>query len=114
MGYTAGLLKHRIVVQNRKQAVSSDFGLDASGIEWDDTVCLWAAVDWQKGKSALREGAIDAYGVILVRTRWTDQITMRSRIVWENQTYQILPETFHPDKMQNTLQFLAQAIINDK
>lgn len=114
MGYSAGLLKHRILVQNRRQAVASEFGLDASGIGWDDTVCLWASVDWQKGKSALKEGAIDAYGVIMVRTRWTDQITMRSRIVWEGQTYQILPDTFHAEKQANTLQFLAQLIINDK
>lgn len=111
MAYSSGLLKKRIAVLNRKAAVAGDFGLDSAGVEWVETVCLWAAVDWSKGVRSLREGAIDSYGVIMVRTRWSDQISMRSRIVWEGQTYQILPETFHADKQENTIQFLAQAIV---
>ena len=111
MAYSTGLLKKRIAVLNRKAAVAGDFGLDSAGVEWVETVCLWAAVDWSKGVRSLREGAIDSYGVIMVRTRWSDQISMRSRIAWEGQTYQILPETFHVDKQENTIQFLAQAIV---
>lgn len=111
MAYSAGLLKDRIMVQNRKAAVANDYGLDGGGVEWTDTVCLWAAVDWSKGVRSLREGAIDSYGVVMVRMRWSDQINMRSRIVHEGTTYQILPETFHADKQANTIQFLAQAVI---
>lgn len=101
-------------VQNRKKAEASPYGIDGDGIEWQDGRCLHANVSWQKGVAGLREGALDAYGVVMVRMRWTTEITMRSRIVYEGVTYQILPETFHPDRSENTLQFMAQAIINDK
>ena len=62
----------------------------------------------------MHEGALDSYGVVLVRTRWTNQVTERSRISYEGRTYQILPETFHADRQENTVQFIAQQIINEK
>lgn len=105
--------RFRIVVQNRKEQTTGKFGIDTQGIEWENTVCLWANVEWQKGKSGMREGALDAYAVVMVRMNWSPQINMRSRIVWENQIYQIIPETFHPDKQANTIQFHAQLIVND-
>ena len=43
----------------------------------------------------------------------TDKITMRSRIKWDGQIYQILPESFAPDKHNDTLQFLMQLVINE-
>jgi head-tail adaptor len=105
--------RFRITVQNRKEQTQGKYGIDSTGIEWENTVCLWASVEWQKGKSGMREGALDAYAVILVRMNWSPQISMRSRIVWEEQTYQIIPEMFHPDKQANTIQFHAQLIVND-
>ena len=108
------MLNDRIMVLNRTQAEMGDFGLDSSGPEWEETTCLWANVTWTKGVRSLHEGAIDAYGVVEVRMRWTDLITMRSRIRYEGVTYNILPETFHPDKQDDTIQFLAQAVINDQ
>lgn len=115
MGYSSGMLKDRIMILNRKKAVMDDYGLDAEGAEWEETTCVWASLTWTKGIQSLREGAIDAYGVVEIRMRWTPLITMRSRVRdCEGITYQILPETFHPDKHENTIQFIAQAIINDK
>lgn len=113
MAFSSGFLKHRITVLNRKAATMGKFGLDTSGPEWKETVCLWASVDWQKGKAGMHEGALDCYGVVLVRTRWNNIVTERSRIVYDGKTYQIQPETFHADKQENTIQFMAQAIIND-
>ena len=114
MGYSSGFLNKRILVQNRKAAVQSKFGIDSNGPEYEDTVCLHANVGWKKGLGGLHEGALDVYGVVEVRMRWTNQINERSRIVYEGRTYQIIPETFHPDRQDNTIQFLAQVIINDK
>ena len=31
-----------------------------------------------------------------------------------DKTYQIIPETFNINKLENTLQFLMQLIVNDK
>ena len=114
MGYSSGFLNKRILVQNRKAAVQSKFGIDSNGPEYEDTTCLWASVDWQKGKAGMHEGALDSYGVVLVRTRWTNQVNERSRMVYDGRTYQIIPETFHADRQENTVQFMAQVIINDK
>lgn len=114
MGYSSGFLNKRILIQNRKAAVQSKFGIDSNGPEYEDTVCLHANVGWKKGLGGLHEGALDVYGVVEVRMRWTNQVNERSRIVYEGRTYQIIPETFHPDRQDNTIQFLAQVIINDK
>lgn len=114
MAFSSGFLKHRITIQNRKAAVSSKFGLDSTGPEFEDTACIWASVDWQKGKAGMHEGVLDCYGVVMVRARWTNKINERSRMVYEGKTYQILPDTFHPDRQENTVQFMAQLITSDK
>ena len=114
MAYSSGLLKHRVTILNRKEAQQGKFGLDSAGIEFEPAATVWASVDWQKGKAAMNAGALDAYGVKIVRMRWNSVITERSRIQWQGKTYQILPETFNPDHQGNTIQFLAQQIVNDK
>lgn len=113
MAFSTGMLNKRIMVQNRTKAVVGKFGVDSAGIQWEDSGCVWASVEWSKSMRVLNAGAIDAYGVVLVRMRWCPFINMRSRIVYGGQTYQILPDTFHDDKQANTIQFNAQVIINE-
>lgn len=112
-GYSSGMRRNRIVIQNRMRSMNGKFGLDSGGLEWQYAATVWAAVDWAKGMRTLNTGAIDAYGVVLVRMNWNRFITMRSRIVYDGKIYQILPETFHADKQANTIQFNAQAIISE-
>lgn len=114
MAYTAGFLKDIVTILNRKEAVQGKFGLDSAGIEWENMVCVHANVDWHKGKSGMTAGALDSYGVKIVRMRWNNIITERSRIQWQGKTYQILPETFNACHQDDTIQFLCQQIINDK
>ena len=114
MAYTAEFLKDLVTVINRKEAVQGKFGLDSAGIEWENMGCVHANVDWQKGKSGMTAGALDAYGVKIVRMRWNNIVTERSRIQWQGKTYQILPETFNVSRQENTIQFLCQQIVNDK
>lgn len=112
-GYSAGLRKDRITIINRTQAETSKFGIDGNGIEWEDACCVWANVTWAKGVRTLNVGAIDAYGVVLVRMNWNGCVTNHSRIRYNGQVYQILPETFHPDKQGGTIQFNAQLVVNE-
>lgn len=114
MGYSTGLLKHRVTILNRKEAQQGKFGLDSAGIEFEPAGTVWASVDWARGKGAMNAGALDVYGVVIIRMRWNNIITERSRIQWQGKTYQILPETFNPDRQGNTIQFLCQQIVNDK
>ena len=114
MAYSSGFLKDRVTILNRKEAVQGKFGLDSAGIEWENMGCVHANVDWQKGKSGMTAGALDAYGVKIVRMRWNSIINERSRIQWHGKTYQILPETFNANHQDDTIQFLCQQIVNDK
>ncbi len=113
MAYSSGILRFVIQVLNRKAAQGGKFGLDVDGIEWVEGDYLHANVTWAKGVRSMNAGALDAYAIKEVRTRWTDKITMRSRVKFDGQIYQIIPETFHADKMENTLQFHMQLIVND-
>lgn len=106
--------RNLITILNRTEAQSGRFGIDSSGITWEKSCDVWASVDWQKGKTALNAGAIDAYGIVFVRMNWTSFVNMRSRIIYDCMTYQILPETFHADKAENTIQFMAQLLIDVK
>lgn len=112
-GYSSGMRDKRITILNRKEAEVGDYGIDSTGIDYEETSEVWASVSWVKGMRAMNEGAIDVYGIVMVRMNYTDKITARSRIRYNDDVYQILPETFHADKQRNTIQFNAQAIIGE-
>ena len=114
MAYTSGLLKYRVTILNRTEAQQGRFGLDSAGVEFEPAGTVWASVDWAKGKGAMNAGALDVYGVVMIRMRWNTIVNERSRILYNGKTYQIIGETFHADRQANTIQFTAQAIINDK
>ena len=107
-------MRHRIVIQNRKTAVQGKFGIDSNGLDYVRAGEVWAAIDWKRGMSGIQEGALDVYNVIMVRCRWNKIINERSRIVFAGRTYQVQGDTFHPDYQNNTIQFNAQVIVNDK
>ena len=111
MGYSSGMLRHKVVIQNRKNLKPGEFGLASGGIEWEDVCVVNASVEHVKGINAMREGALDVYAVKLVRMRWNSIINERSRIVYDGRTYEVLGETFHSDRQQNTIQFHAQVIL---
>lgn len=114
MAYDSSLLLDKIIPLNRKAAVVGKFGVDSGGVQWEEGPCLHAYVTWAKGMRAMNAGALDAYSIKQVRMRWTDIFDERSRIKFNGRTYQILPDTFNPDRRNRTLQFNMQLIVNDK
>ena len=114
MAYRAGFLHDIIQPLNRKEAVAGKYGLDSAGIEWEEGPCLHANVDYARGKSAMNAGALDVYGVVMIRMRYNTIVNERSRILYGGKTYQIIGDTFHADRQENTIQFHAQQVINDK
>lgn len=110
MAYSTGILNHKIGILNRTEAATSKWGVDGTGIQWESAGNAWANVEWARGKSAMNAGALDAYMLLMVRMRWTDRIGMRSRITYNGDTYQIVPETFHAERETNTIQFHAQLL----
>ena len=113
MSYSPDILRQRVTILNRKQATTSKWGKDGEGVEWEATQPIRANVTWSKGVRAMNQGALDAYGVVIVRMYWNNVVTMRSRMIFDGQLYNILPETFHADHQENTIQFHAQVILND-
>ena len=116
MTYSTGMLKKRITIQNRTAAKMGKYGLESGGTEWETVKEVWAAVDNRKGLSGMREGSLDVYVVRMFRCQYDDVrdiINVRSRIVYQNLTYQILGDTLAIDEQENTVQFIAQAIINN-
>lgn len=114
MAYSTGLLRDRVTILNRKEASQGKFGLDSAGVEFEPAGTVWAEVSWAKGKQPMNAGAIDVYGVIMVRMRWNSIISERSRVIHDGKTYQILGDTFHAQRQDNVIQFHAQSLVADK
>lgn len=114
MAYTSGILRQRVTILSRDEATASKWGKDGDGVTWQEVATVWASVEWARGKQAMNAGSLDIYGVVMVRMRWNTVVSERSRIVYDGKTYQVLGDTFHPDRQANTIQFMAQLIINEQ
>ena len=113
MAYSSGILRNRGTILNRKEAQQGKFGLDSSGVEFETAGTVWAEVTWAKGKQAMNVGALDVYGVIMVRMRWNTIVNDRSRVMYDGKNYQILGDSFHAHRQDNTIQFHAQLIVKE-
>ena len=114
MAYSTGLLKHRVTILNRTEAQTSKWGKDGTGVSWRNDGTVWASVEWARGKGGMNAGALDVYSVVIVRMRYNTIVNERSRILYEGKTYQIIGEMFHTDRQENTIQFNAQVLTNDR
>jgi SPP1 family predicted phage head-tail adaptor len=98
-----------VVILNKQAA--AEFGATTS---YEPAATVWADVTWQKGMKRLAEASLDAMDTVMIRMRYNTIVNERSRIIYDGKTYQIIGETFHADRQENTIQFHAQQIINDK
>jgi SPP1 family predicted phage head-tail adaptor len=113
MAYSTGILRNRVTILNRTEATQGRFGLDSSGVDFETAGTVWAEVTWVRGKQAMNVGALDVYGVIMVRMRWNSIVNDRSRVMYDGKTYQILGDTFHAQRQDNTIQFHAQLVVKE-
>jgi SPP1 family predicted phage head-tail adaptor len=113
MAYSTGILRNRVTILNRTEAQQGKFGLDSSGVDFETAGTVWAEVTWVRGKQAMNVGALDVYGVIMVRMRYNTIVNDRSRVMYDGKTYQILGDTFHTQRQDNTIQFHAQLIVKE-
>lgn len=103
MAYESGKLDKRVSILNRGASVDGAFGRVAG--EYVEGATIWASVDWSRGVKSLREGAYDAYDVVMVRCRWRCDLTRESRLLYDGRTWQI--DSFHADERANTIQITA-------
>lgn len=111
MAYSTGILRERVVVQNRTASTEGTYGRNSAGTTWEDTTTLWAAVDFSRGIKSMREGALDAYDTIMVRTRWCPELTRESRLVWDGRHWNI--QSYHAVRQDNTIQITATEIVSN-
>jgi SPP1 family predicted phage head-tail adaptor len=104
MGYSSGMLRHRVTIKNKVAA--AQFG-DTTGYQTAGTV--WAAVDFQRGMKRLAEGALDGTDYVVIRMRYNDIVRRDSQLECEGVTYQITE--LHRDYLENIIQIKAQEII---
>lgn len=114
-GYASGMRHERITILNPAEKEDGAFGRSSAGTNYTSAGSVYASVTFSKGVSAMNAGALDVYAVVMVRMNYDSgklrHISPRSRIIYDGNTYQILGKTFHPDHINNTLQFNAQMII---
>lgn len=104
MGYSSGFLDSRIIVK-RKVEKEGGMGRNSSRYTYENVCCPWASVKWIKGMKAAREGALDSYDTVMIRTRWTEDLTRDKFIEHEGTLYQIT--SFHGNKRANEIQIIA-------
>lgn len=105
MGYETGMMDRRVTILARKESEEGRFGRGSGGTEWVEVATVWAAVDWSRGVKAMREGALDAYDVVMVRTRWRADLTRENRLKIDGKTYMI--ESLNADRRANKIQITA-------
>lgn len=104
MGYASGLMDKRVQILTRVSATESDFGR-ISGNSYQAGSTIWADVTWTKGVKAMREGALDSYDFVMIRCRYTTELTRECRLKFDGKFYRI--ESLHDDYKKNTIQITA-------
>ena len=84
---------------------TGSFGRNSGGRAYQYSTTVWAAVTFNKGVKAMREGAYDAYDTLMFRMLYTDKIDRESMLVWDNRTFQIM--SFNRDYQTNEIQITA-------
>lgn len=105
MAYSTGIMNRRVAIMTRSTSDIGSFGRNSAGQSYAYAATVWAAVDFNRGTKAMREGAYDGYDRVMFRMRWNPTVDRSSMLVWDGRTYQI--ESFNADRYQNTIQITA-------
>ena len=105
-GFTSGMLGYRVTILNKVQPSERQFG-EKTGYRRDGS--LWSSYKFNKGTRALREGALDAYDVVVFQMNFSAdvayRITRESLIECEGKVYQI--QSLNSDKRENKIVITA-------
>lgn len=105
MSYSSGMLKHRVEILKRIQA-QGKIGKNSGSVSFESQGVVWAAVDFNRGIKAMREGALDGTDYVLIRMRYTNKINRNSFIYYDGVMYMITE--FHRAYEDNIIQIKAQ------
>lgn len=109
MSYPSGQTSIRITIANR---ITTERQFGGGGEQYAILGNYWAWEKWNKGIKSLREGALDAYDVVMFRMKYHAEIDRWCLIKYQNRWYQIL--SFHADYRTNEIQITAQELANQQ
>lgn len=112
MAYSSGMMDKRITFAKRKASETGRSGRDSGGIKYEIVCTVWAAEDFNKGVKALRNGAVEAYDVVMFRLRWRDDINRWCIVQYNGVWYEIM--SFNGSYRDNQIQITARELPNQK
>ena len=103
------MMNKRVTIAKRTASEMGDYGVDSGGIKYQLLGTFWAAEDFNRGVKALREGAVDAYDVVIFRFDWHEGLDRWCLLQYEGRWYQILSlnGSFQANEMQITAQEMS-------
>ena len=104
MAYSTGLMDKRVIIL-RREYDAGKYGKTGGNANFVTVNTVWANVTFSRGVKAMREGALDAYDTVMVRTRYTGDLNRNSFLGIDGIIYQI--QSFHADFKENTIQITA-------
>ena len=106
MSYSTGMMNKRVAVLSRMAASAGEFGRGSGGQTYVVSQEVWAAIDFVRGLSALREGALDAYDTVMIRMRWNPTVTRESLLWHDGRMYEV--QQLNSERQRNQMQITAQ------
>lgn len=106
MSYSTGMMNKRVAVLSRMAASAGEFGRGSGGQTYVVSQEVWAAIDFVRGLSALREGALDAYDTVMIRMRWNPKVTRESLLWHDGRMYEV--QQLNAERQRNQMQITAQ------
>lgn len=111
-GYDAGMRNKRITIARRAESSGGQFGVRSAGQQYEIVGDFWAAEDFNRGTKAMREGAVDAYDIVMFRMDWYQGIDRWCIIRYDGTWYQIT--SFNANKQAKTIQMTATEMANQQ
>ena len=103
------MLDKRADILQRSRVASGSRGRGSSEPTFTLAGTINASLRWNKGMRPLREGALEAYDVVMIRMRWNDMVDRDCRIRIGKKVYQIIQ--LEEDYRENQIQIIAQEVV---
>ena len=117
MGYPTGMMNKRIKIAKRVESEGGKFGNRSGGQKYtwlnpNDDNGFWASEKFDKGMKSLREGAVDAYDIVMFRMRFDADVDRWCLIQYQGKWFQI--KSLNEDFQTNEIQITATEMANQQ
>jgi len=106
------MMNKRIKIAKRVDSAGGDFGRSSGGHKYTLLGEFWASEKFDKGMKSLREGALDAYDVVMFRMRYHADIDRWCLIQYHGLWYDI--QSFNESYQDNEIQITAKERANQQ